>query len=156
MECKVKQRYSKGGEPELKKRIKMVNKVSRVFSVREHDPIWLRFVVKTTGVRSAQVRRDRVRENTRGKRGEGMKSKINNSWLPLPTTTSSSTRGASERGTRARNSCRQARITMVTIPQTYTKAEPHLSDCSNSAIRLPPSSFTLLHPDVVENKQKRK
>lgn len=59
------------------------------------------------GVRSAQVRRERVREDTRGKRGEGMKSKINNSWLPLPTTTSSSTRGASERGTRARNSCRQ-------------------------------------------------
>lgn len=53
------------------------------------------------------VAKERDGEDTGGKRGEGMKSKINNSWLPPPTTSSSSTRGASERGKRARNSCRQ-------------------------------------------------
>lgn len=63
---------------------------------------------RTDGVRSAQVRGERERQDTGGKRGEGMKSKINNSWLPLLTTTSSSTRGASERGKRARSSCRHS------------------------------------------------
>ena len=87
----------------------MVNKQSlaSVFLLREHDPIWLRVVVEPTG-RAARKYVAKERDRMRGgKRREGMKSKINNSWLPLPTTTSSSTRGASERGTRARSSCRQ-------------------------------------------------
>lgn len=87
----------------------MVNKkFSRLCTVCEHDPIWLRFVVVQTGVRNAQVRPAREKDDTGVKEVKGWKVKsITHGYhYQQPP---AGTRGASERGKRARISYREGK-----------------------------------------------